>query len=137
MAAGAPATDERGFGRPDNGEARPDIGDFETQDVTGNAAFVEALYRDFLHRLGNLTNPNDAGGWVNLLNAGSLSPQQVANGISQSPEALGIIVDGQYLKILRRASDPTGRAGSSTSWKAAAPWSRSSPICSRPRSMPP
>src|SRR5205807_2110849 len=36
--------------------------------LTGNAAFVQALYLEFLHRAGNLANPNDAGNWVNMLN---------------------------------------------------------------------
>jgi predicted outer membrane repeat protein len=112
VAAGAPSVDERGSVRPDEttAGAQPDIGAFETQDLTGNAAFVSALYRDLLHRRGDVTNPLDAGGWVSQLNAGTLSPQAVANNVARSPEALGLIVDGLYAKLLNRAADPGGRA---------------------------
>jgi hypothetical protein len=113
VAAMAPTTDERGFVRPDEtgAGAQPDIGAFETQDLTGNAAFVAALYRDLLHRTGDVTNPNGAGGWVNLLNAGTLGPQAVAAAIARSPEGLGVVVDGLYGKLLGRAADAAGRAG--------------------------
>jgi hypothetical protein len=83
----------------------------DATDLTGNAAFVEALYIDFLKRPGDTSNPNDAGAWVNALNAGTLSRAQVANGIIRSPEALGLLVDGLYEKILGRSADPSGRAG--------------------------
>jgi hypothetical protein len=111
VASGAPATDERGLARPDEttAGAQPDIGAFETQDLTGNAAFVAALYRDLLHRHGDVTNPTDAGFWVNGLNAGTFSVATVAKDVSRSPEALGIVVDGLYRQLLGRASDPGGR----------------------------
>jgi hypothetical protein len=63
-----------------------------------------------LHRLGDIANPNDAGGWINALNNGAQSPQSVAFDIAHSPEALGIVVDGLYLKILKRPSDSDGRS---------------------------
>ena len=113
---GVPAavtTDERGYPRPDSTGAdtgTQDVGAFESNPLTGNAAFVQTLYFDFLKRLGDVSNPNDAGSWVNALNAGILTPQAVANDIARSPEALGILVDGLYVKILNRPSDPTGRA---------------------------
>jgi predicted outer membrane repeat protein len=112
VAAGAPPVDARGVARPDEtgAAAQPDIGAFETQDLTGNAAFVAALYRDFLHRRGDVTNPNDAGGWVNMLNAGTLTPQAAANAIAGSAEALGIVVNGLYAKLLNRPADAAGRA---------------------------
>jgi hypothetical protein len=78
---------------------------------TGNAAFVQALYGDFLKRVGDLNNPNDAGAWVNLLNRAALAPSAVANAIAHSAEALGLLVDAEYLKILGRVSDAGGRAG--------------------------
>jgi len=74
-----------------------------------NAAFVESLYIDLLHRVGNTTDPTDAGAWVNALNSGSLTPAAVADRIGRSPEALGVVVDGLYLEILGRPSDPGGR----------------------------
>src|SRR5438105_8887201 len=63
-----------------------------SNNLTGNAAFVAVLYNDFLKRPGNTTNAADAGAWVNFLNSGN-SQQVVANGISRSPEALGILFD--------------------------------------------
>jgi hypothetical protein len=106
-------TDERGVPRPDSKGADTglqDVGAFETYPLTGNAALVQTLYYDFLGRTGDTANPNDAGAWVNALNAGLLTPLQVATAISRSPEALGVVVDGLYFKILKRASDPAGRA---------------------------
>jgi hypothetical protein len=82
-----------------------------TTKLTGNAAFVETLYHDFLKRTGDTTNAADAGNWVNALNSAMLTQAQVAAAISRSPEALGVLVDGVFVKILNRASDPGGRAG--------------------------
>jgi hypothetical protein len=112
VASGAPATDERGFARPDQttAGARPDMGAYETQDLSGNRAFVASLYRDFLHRLGDVTNLNDAGSWVNALDFGGQTRQQVATSIARSAEALGVLVDGLYNRLLGRAPDPAGRA---------------------------
>jgi hypothetical protein len=105
-------TDERGFTRPDFSLGDPpDVGAFESNQLTGNAAFVQTLYVDLLHRQGDVTNPLDAGSWVNGLNGGTFTRQIVAFGITRSPEALGIEVDSLYLKILGRASDAGGRAG--------------------------
>jgi hypothetical protein len=81
-----------------------------TTNLTGNAAFVETLYNDFLHRAGDTTNSNDAGAWVAALNNRSLSAAQVANDIVHSAESLGDLVDGLYLKILGRTADAGGRA---------------------------
>jgi len=77
--------------------------------LTGNAAFVETLFIDFLHRAGDTTNPADAGGWVNALNGGGLNQGQVANDILRSAESLGDILDRLYLKILGRQADPVGQ----------------------------
>jgi hypothetical protein len=106
-------TDERGFLRPDSrgpDTGTQDVGAFESNPLTGNAAFVQTLYFDFLKRLGDVSNPNDAGGWVNALNAGVITLQMAANSIARSPEALGVGVDGLYLKVLNRPSDSGGRA---------------------------
>jgi hypothetical protein len=78
--------------------------------LTGNAAFVEALYQTFLKRTADTSPGGEAGGWVDALNKGTMTPATVAKGISPSPEALGLLVDGLYLKILGRQSDPVGRA---------------------------
>jgi hypothetical protein len=78
--------------------------------LTGNAAYVETLYLDFLQRPADLGNPNGAGGWVTLLNQG-LPAAVVANTIAHSPEALGFDVDGLYHRFLGRDADPNGRAG--------------------------
>jgi hypothetical protein len=79
--------------------------------ATFNQFYVESLYSVFLHREGDVKNPNDAGGWVAQLNAGKLTSMQVANDIVHSTEALGVVVDGLYTKLLNRASDPVGKAG--------------------------
>jgi hypothetical protein len=81
-----------------------------TSPLTGNAAFVDTLYLDFLHRTGDVNNQSDAGGWVTLLNQ-STPAAAVANAIAHSQEALGVAVDGLYHRFLGRDSDPTGRAG--------------------------
>jgi hypothetical protein len=78
--------------------------------LTSNAAFVETLYQTILKRTADTSPPGEAGGWVDALNKGFLTPAAVAQGISHSPEALGLLVDGLYLKILGRQSDPGGRA---------------------------
>jgi hypothetical protein len=124
-------TDERGVPRPDSQGADTglqDVGAFESNPLTGNAAFVQTLYYDFLGRLGDVNNPNDAGAWVSLLNAGTLTPQQVATALSRSSEALGLVVDGVYLKILKRPADPPAGPHLSAFCRTAAPSSR--PSCS-------
>jgi hypothetical protein len=111
--AASVATDERGFPRPDSrgsDTGTQDVGAFESNPLTGNAAYVQTLYFNFLKRLGDVNNPSDAGLWVNALNAGTMTRQAVANSIARSQEGLGVIVDGLYLKILNRQSDPGGRA---------------------------
>jgi len=112
--AGVPSTlttDERGFTRPDKTTPtiRPDIGAYETQALTGTAAFVAALYRDFLHRNADLNNPLGAGSWLAQLNSNALTDQQVATMIAHSPEALTIVVNGLYAKLLNRQADPVGQ----------------------------
>ncbi len=78
--------------------------------LTGNAAFVESLYVDFLQRAGNTSQGGDAFFWVNALASGAMTQAQVVNGICRSQEALGLIVDGLYEKIFGRAADAGGQA---------------------------
>jgi hypothetical protein len=79
--------------------------------LTGNAAYVETLYLDFLHRTGDLKpGDNDAAGWVALLNMGTPATT-VANAIARSAEGLGVAVDGLYHRFLGRDADPAGLAG--------------------------
>jgi hypothetical protein len=81
-----------------------------TSPLTGNAAYVDTLYLDFLHRTGDVNNTSDAGAWVNLMGQG-MPAATVANAIARSPEALGVDVDGLYHRFLGRDADPAGRAG--------------------------
>lgn len=78
--------------------------------LTGNAAFVAALYSQTLLRAGNLNSQSDAGGWVTALNNGL--PRAIAgSGISHSVEALTKIVDKLYVQLLGRAPDADGQQG--------------------------
>jgi hypothetical protein len=78
--------------------------------LSANAAFVDGLYEDFLKRAGNIGNALDAGGWINALDHGA-SQASVAIAIARSAESLGLLVDGLYVRVLGRASDPGGRQG--------------------------
>jgi hypothetical protein len=78
--------------------------------LSATAAFVAALYNDFLQRPGDTTSALDAGYWVNRLSAGTLTPTAVVNAITQSSEALGVIVNQLYQKILGRTADAAGLA---------------------------
>ncbi len=80
-----------------------------TSILSGNAAFVQALYIKFLQRAGDLANSNDAGAWVAALNGGA-STTAVANSIVRSGEAFGLVVDDLYRTFLRRAADSGGRS---------------------------
>jgi hypothetical protein len=77
--------------------------------LTGNAAYVEALFLHFLHRAVDTSDPNSGGPIVAALNGG-MAPLAVVNAIGRSPEALGLRVDGLYRQFLGRDSDPAGRA---------------------------
>jgi hypothetical protein len=83
----------------------------ESNNLTGNAAFVAALYADLLKRAGDTSSATDAGGLIAALNTGALTQAAAASALVHSAEALGVQVDGLYLKLLGRPSDPTGRAG--------------------------
>jgi hypothetical protein len=82
-----------------------------SNNLMGNAAFVASLYADLLKRAGDTANPNDAGGLIAALNSGALTQAASASALVHSSEALGVQVDGLYLKLLGRPSDAPGRAG--------------------------
>jgi hypothetical protein len=82
-----------------------------SNNLTGNAAFVAALYADLLKRAGDTSSPNDAGGLIAALNSGALTQAAAASALVHSTEALDVQVDGLYLKLLGRPSDAPGRAG--------------------------
>ncbi len=103
-------TDQRGAGFPRSNHGLTDVGAYEAPVLTGNLAYVQSLYFEFLHRAGDPSNPADAGGWINALDASLVTPQAVASAIARSPEALGVLVDGLYQQILQRPCDPVGRA---------------------------
>jgi hypothetical protein len=77
--------------------------------LTGNAAFVQSLYVQFLHRAGDTTNPQDAGGWINFLNHGG-SLNTVADGVIRSKEGLGLQVEDLYQRLLGRDADANEQA---------------------------
>jgi hypothetical protein len=76
-----------------------------TTQLTDPEEFIATLYENFLGRTGTL---QEWDGWAAALP--SLGQSAVANGIARSPESLKRIVDGLYLKFLRRAADPGGEA---------------------------
>jgi hypothetical protein len=82
-----------------------------TNPLTGNAAYVETLYLDFLHRTGDL-NPshNDAAGWVTDLSLGTPTAV-VASAIARSAEGSAALVNGLYHRYLGRDADAAGLAG--------------------------
>jgi hypothetical protein len=82
---------------------------FTLKVLTPQQRFVQALYLDFLHRAGDLNNPNDAGAWVTALGRG-MPAATVANLVARSLEALGVAVDGLYHRFLGRDADSAGRA---------------------------
>jgi hypothetical protein len=69
---------------------------------TANQRFVEALYGDNLGRVGDLTNPQDAGYWVNLLTNGTLTTTGVAGGVIHSFAAQDHLVASWYQAYLGR-----------------------------------
>jgi CSLREA domain-containing protein len=70
--------------------------------LTPNQRFVQALYQDDLGRAGDLSNPHDAGYWVNLLTSGTLDQGAVAAGVVHSHEAQTRVVTGWYQSYLGR-----------------------------------
>jgi len=78
--------------------------------LTGNTAFVIALYNDLLHRTGNIASLSDAGAWIAALNHGTLTPAAVSADLAGSTEALNYVVNELYLKVLNRPADAAGQA---------------------------
>jgi hypothetical protein len=82
-------------------------GGFETASInttgnpTGNSAFVQVAYEDFLHRPGDLSSTKDAGSFVSR-------PQAVPFAVIRSQEGLGVLIDGLYQKLLGRNADVVG-----------------------------
>jgi hypothetical protein len=79
-----------------------------SNNLTGNAAFVETLYQDLFKRTGDTTAAADAGSWVNGLNAGTMTPASAVHGISYSAEAFDFQVNALYLRLLGRTADSGG-----------------------------
>jgi hypothetical protein len=79
-----------------------------SNNLTGNAAFVETVYQDLFKRTGDTNNPSDAGSWVGALNNGTQTQAGVARGISYAPEALDFQVNALYLRLLGRTADHGG-----------------------------
>jgi streptogramin lyase len=74
--------------------------------ITPQAAFVEQLYADLLHRQADAPGLN---GWVSALNAGA-SRFQVALAIQQSVEYRTDVISDLYGTLLGRSPDPGGLA---------------------------
>jgi FtsP/CotA-like multicopper oxidase with cupredoxin domain len=72
-----------------------------------DSGWVTALY---LAVLGRAAATSETQYWVGQLTAGA-SYAQVATGFLLSTEHLNTVVNGYYLKFLRRAADPAGLAG--------------------------
>ncbi len=103
VAAGAPATDARGFPRPAGGRTSPSIGAYEPQyaaNASANQVFVENVYEVLLNRV---TDPGSAG-WVTFLNQGG-STITVVQDIEASPEYRGDQVQTVFQRFLHRAAD--------------------------------
>lgn len=92
----------------DDDSLRPNV--VATGSLTGNAAFAQGLYVRFLHRVANLSNPNDGGNLVAGLNNGTISATAAVNAISRSAEAFGFVVNDLYHSILNRDPDAGGKA---------------------------
>jgi hypothetical protein len=74
---------------------------------SASSLFVTKLYQQILDRA-----PEQGGlaVWVSLLDSGSASQQQVAQGILESAEHRGLQVDDFYQRFLHRAAEASGRA---------------------------
>jgi hypothetical protein len=70
--------------------------------LTAPQRFVRALFLDELGRSGDLSNPNDAGAWVNALTNHTLTPADVAAGLEHAPEARTHLVTGWFQTYLGR-----------------------------------
>jgi hypothetical protein len=73
-------------------------------DGTANQRFVADLYIDLLHRA---PDPAGLANWSGQLDRGA-SRAQVVQGIENSGEHLGLVVNGLYQTLLGRIADPGG-----------------------------
>ncbi len=80
-----------------------------SNNLTGNAAFVQTMYEYLLKRVGNTSNQADAGAWVTALNNGSLTTAAVVAAIARSTEALDYQVNALYLRLLDRPAEASGQ----------------------------
>src|SRR5712692_2543140 len=83
---------------PRQGTARPQLETLEDRCLPSSAAYVTALYNDFLHRAPAAT---EVAGWVSTLNAG-VSPTQVALDFTLSAEYLSNLIQTDYKVFLGR-----------------------------------
>jgi autotransporter-associated beta strand protein len=77
--------------------------------------FVRALYQQVLHRAADTAGFND---WVNKLQTGQLTREQVATQFLTSAERYGIVVEQFYQTFWAGRPTPTGPSGS-TAWSMA------------------
>ena len=73
-----------------------------------DAGFIRGLYQDVLRR-STPPGPDEIGYWHSLMVNGT-SRSSVAFGFINSPEFIGVGVDGMYRDFLRRDADPAGRS---------------------------
>jgi hypothetical protein len=75
--------------------------------VSGNSAFVRALYQDMM-----LRTPDDAGlnGWTAALSSGKQNRRTVSHGFSFSSEYRMLIIGQAYRQVLNRDPDAAGAA---------------------------
>jgi hypothetical protein len=74
--------------------------------VRADIAFINGVYQDMLGRIAETAG---LAYWMNMLLMGS-SRSEVAQGIWDSPEHLGLVVDQLYLTLLHRPADADGQA---------------------------
>ena len=79
--------------------------------LTPNEHFVAALYQAELGRAADLSNPQDAGAFVNALDQGTLTQAAVAAAVEHSFEARDFLVKGWYVTFLGRQANGTEELG--------------------------
>ena len=82
---------------------------FSINSAASSTVFINGLYKDVLHR----TDPPpaaEADFWIQQLDAGTATRQQVALAIETSAEGAGVVVSQFYQQLFGRAADPNGLA---------------------------
>jgi hypothetical protein len=69
-----------------------------------NAGFIDAVYEDIFDR--DAEGDPGAQDWINVLNSGALSRNQVALDLLRSPEGASNLVALAYSQVLQRGTDP-------------------------------